>query len=77
MHPKAGPTGPWPNTTPEPDLICEGERVPCRDAKRRVWQALDLLRLQPNQPSQKPAGSTKKPQTHEQNRPTVLRQTGT
>jgi hypothetical protein len=24
------------------DII--GERIPCRDAKHRVWQALDLLR---------------------------------
>jgi hypothetical protein len=24
----------------------EGVRVPCRDAKRRVWQAIDLLKQQ-------------------------------
>ena len=61
MHSQAGPTGPWPNTTPESDLICEGERVPCRDAKRRVWQALDLLRTQPRQPVRKPASTTEEP----------------
>lgn len=26
----------------QPERI-EGVRVPCRDAKRRVWQAMDLL----------------------------------
>jgi hypothetical protein len=28
-----------------PSVIIVGERIPCRDAKRRVWQALDLLQL--------------------------------
>ena len=28
----------------EPALVIEGVRVPCRDAQRRVWQALELAR---------------------------------
>ena len=27
----------------DPLVAIVGERIPCRDAKRRVWQALDLL----------------------------------
>jgi hypothetical protein len=30
-------------TRPEPIPECVGESIPCWDAKRRVWQALDLL----------------------------------
>jgi hypothetical protein len=30
-------------TRPEPPPKCVGESIPCWDAKRRVWQALDLL----------------------------------
>lgn len=55
--PAAG-LGPTLNTTPEPNLIYEGERVPYRDAKRRVWKALDALRSQPSRPICKPAGTT-------------------
>jgi hypothetical protein len=29
------------------DLECVGERIPCWDTQRRVWQALDLLLTQP------------------------------
>ena len=29
---------------PAPALSCVGERIPCRDAHHRVWQALDLVR---------------------------------
>ena len=29
-------------THPEPTPACVGESLPCWDAKRRVWQALDL-----------------------------------
>ena len=31
---------------PEPTPACIGESIPCWDAKRRVWQALDLLQQQ-------------------------------
>jgi hypothetical protein len=33
-------------TRPEPIPECVGESIPCWDAKRRVWQALDLLQHQ-------------------------------
>jgi hypothetical protein len=31
---------------PAPTPECVGESIPCWDAKRRVWQALDLLQHQ-------------------------------
>jgi hypothetical protein len=43
------------------DLKCIGERIPCWDTQRRVWQALDLLLAQPRSivvPSTKATAAT-------------------
>ncbi len=43
MASKTGETSRPCVTRPEPTPECVGESIPCWDAKRRVWQALDLL----------------------------------
>ncbi len=45
----------------DPLAAIVGERIPCRDAKRRVWQALDLLQSCPSQPQRQAAAPTDMP----------------
>ena len=49
---------PEPRNDPDDVYECVGVRVPCWDAKRRVWQALDLLRRE--QLRKQPQGSRDK-----------------
>jgi hypothetical protein len=43
MRSEAKDTGSATGGSADPLVAVVGERIPCRDAKRRVWQALDLL----------------------------------
>jgi hypothetical protein len=43
MRPEARDTGAATGGGTDRPVAVVGERIPCRDAKRRVWQALDLL----------------------------------
>jgi hypothetical protein len=47
----------------------EGVRVPCRDAKRRVWQAIDLLeREKLRRPRSRSTGSESGPVQQDRDR---------
>ncbi len=45
----------------DPLVAIVGERIPCRDAKRRVWQALDLLQSCRFRPQRQAAAPTDLP----------------